>query len=293
MTVPCTSCGGKKACFCKRGLGEPAVVPLSPAMSALSQRSNLSISIDVKKSPTFSFTPWSGYGNTVPPTFSLGGPAEGDAPSPRPRSESFFDGGTPTWIFYGWTFAMSATGLKQKELKKLIERHGGSVARILHRRVHLLVATEIAVRRNTQKVRKARDKGIAIVTPAFLHDSLKAGEVLSDVAAYEPRPPLRQRAAAAASMVLPTALTAVPPEDGFNWRREIRRRLRENEDGALRRRRLREDVLARHLTHLGSGYAASWWSAHRGEHMARFKRQLKRARKAGKLKTEGRMVQLV
>jgi hypothetical protein len=284
------------------------LVPPSPALSARSQRSNLSVSVCAEKSPTFTFEPWSGYGNTDPPPFSLGGPSEQDD-APACASKPFFGGGTPTWILSGWTFSLTATGVKQDELKKLIERHGGAVARVLHKRVHLVVATEQAVRRNTQKVRKSRAKAIALVTPAFIHDSIKAGEVLeNDMASYEPKPPPRQRGAAAraaaallAAAAVPAATAAVPaataavPADDFNWRRAIRRRLREANDGALRRKRLRTDVLAQHLAHVGSSAedAAGWWRLHPIEHKALFKRRLVRARKAGKLRTQGRMVHVV
>ena len=72
----------------------------------------------------------------------------------------------------------------------------------VHRRVDYLVASALAVRRGTQAVRKARDKfGVAVVTPAFVFDSISAGKPLA-TAPYvvEPSPrtkPPAQRPVAA------------------------------------------------------------------------------------------------
>ena len=324
--VACSQCG-RTACFCNRGLEQqpaaPAApttsaaataVPPSPALSALSGRaSSLSVRLDVEKSPTFTFEPYSGYGNTEPPDFSLGGPSSSDeAESPRARG-NFFSGGSPSWTFDGWTFALSATGVKQGELKKLIEHHGGSVSNTMHKRVHLLVATDLAVRRNTQFVRKARDKDIPMVTPAFVHDSLKAGE-LCRIEDYSPSEPRRSSKTAAARDPVPSgaAPPVAPPAPAhptapisriaasqsllsaaaaFRWDKAIRKRLKEVEGGALRRRKLRKRVLADYLQHIGVEGGAS--GAEAVELKKVFRKELRAARTAGRLVTEGKQVRVV
>ena len=168
--------------------------------------------MDVQKSPTFSFQPYSGYGNTPPPAeFELAD--DGKQASPSRTAKHFFGGGSPSWTFDGWTFALSATGVKQGELKKLIERHGGVVSNTVHKRVHLLVATERAVKRNTQSVRKARDKAIPMVTPQFVHDSLKAGEVCA-VEGYTLEDKRAVPAAASVASKAKAAAKAAPAAQG-------------------------------------------------------------------------------
>ena len=240
------------------------------------------LSLKAMKSPTFGFSPMSGYGNTLeqPPDFALDGGAIAEERAPR----KFFGGGSPSWIFHGWIFALSATGVRQGELQKLIERHGGEVSRIVHKRVNLLVATEKAVARNTQSVRKAKAKDIPMVTPAFIHDSLRHGEVLeADIETYEPGkppPPPKPRA--------PWASV-----DHFRWVRAIRRLLRASAGGTLRRRLLRAQVLSKHLDHLkDQADHLQWWTEHPAEHRALFRRRLRKARNKGRLVTEGKLVRL-
>ena len=86
----------------------------------------------------------------------------------------------------GQLFALSVAGESQKAIEHLVVSHGGSISKIVHRRVDLLVVTPEAVARNTQHVRKARDKySIPLVTTAFLSDSVSAGE-LRDPLEYRP-----------------------------------------------------------------------------------------------------------
>ena len=253
----------------------------SPALSCRSNISNLSVDVNAKKSPTFNFQPYSGYGNTEPPPFSLGGPDE-EAPTPD-RSKKFFGGGSPTWILDGWTFALSATGVKQDELLKLIERNGGSVSRVMSKKVDLLVATAKAVKRNTQRVRKATLKGVGIVTPEFIHDSLKAGEAL-DPDDYVPPPPTPRVASKSSGAA--SASSSAP----FKWRRAIRSEL-QAAGGTMRRRKLRKKVLKLHLDCLDAKEARSW-RAKPTEHKALFREKLRHERKMGQVSTEGRQVSL-
>ena len=276
-SVVCPLCK-KSACFCNRGLQrgvDAAAVMASPAGSVLS------VSLKADKSPTFTFSPYSGYGNTSPPPdFELNGTTSGvprlasvleESPG---RARGFFGGGSPSWILDGWQFALSIEGVPGTELHKLIERHGGEVTK-LKPGVHALVATELAATRATKRVRVAREMQIPRVSPAFIHDSLRAGEAM-DLDAYTSPAPSGGGPAATV-------------ERTFCWRREMRVRLQKAEGRALRRRVLRTEVLAAHAAHLDAD-SARWWATHPGEHQALFKRKLLRAKRDGRLITEGRVV---
>ena len=92
-------------------------------------------------------------------------------------------------VLQGHTFAISTTGVSQKEVEQLISRHDGLLSKIVHRRVHFLITTDAAVEKNTQAVRKARDKyGIPLVRLDFLYDSIAKGG-LQDASAYAPSEP--------------------------------------------------------------------------------------------------------
>ena len=102
--VVCPLCKNT-ACFCNRGLQQtgnkvPASVVASPAASVLS------VSVKADTTPTFSFQPYSGYGNTSPPTdFVLDGQADASPGALHEHSRQgkhFFGGGSPSWIFDGW-----------------------------------------------------------------------------------------------------------------------------------------------------------------------------------------------
>ena len=88
--------------------------------------------------------------------------------------------------FSGQLFALSCTGVPQKELEDLISKHGGTISSVVHKRVTFVVATEAAISKNTQAVRKAKGKfAIPLVTPQFLRDSITAGRLL-DATEYMP-----------------------------------------------------------------------------------------------------------
>lgn len=90
-------------------------------------------------------------------------------------------------VLAGCTFALSTTGESQAPLSTLIAAHGGTVVKIVNSSVDYLVATAMAVRRNTQAVRKARDKfGVPMVTPAWIRTAIATG-ALGDPAAFAPR----------------------------------------------------------------------------------------------------------
>ena len=279
--VVCAVCG-RTACFCKPGVAakpkaSPALKPTaSPALSALSHPSPalsaLSVSVKSAKSPTFTFEPISGYGTTEPPPFSLGGPPEEDHFQPhidsffrdRAQQAGFLDGGSPTWLFHEIVFALSIDSVPRDEMRRLIERHGGSVSQSVHRKVDLLVASEKAVQRETVHVRRARKRGIPIVMPSFVQDCIAHGDWLAMEDYAPPRGLARTPAAGAAS---------APP---FKWRRVIRQVLREAPGGSLRLKRLRKAV----LTHLGAhlGEAGAELSADGGAAARRlFRRKLKKA----------------
>ena len=124
----------------------------------------------------------------------------------------------------GLVFGLSAGGgeVSQRELAALIAKHGGAVSNTIHKRVDFVVASERAVRRNTQAVRKARDKfGIPLVTPQFVVDSARAKR-LCDHAEYAPA----ARAPRAAAAPAPAPVAAAPTShflyywddrDGDDW----------------------------------------------------------------------------
>jgi hypothetical protein len=272
---------GKAGCFRndEKSVAASGTIPPSPALSSV-----LSVRLDVDKSPTFSFEPYSGYGNTMPPEFSLGGPSSSDDDAASHAREHFFGGGSPTWTFDGWTFALSATGTKQAELRKLIERHGGRVSNTVHKRVHLLVVTDRAVQRNTQRVRKANAKGIALVLPSFVHASLEAGEVVG-VEEHAPH-------AAAMRGSRGSGGAVSEPCRSFNWTRAICQRLRSVDGGVLRRKRLRRMVLRECYRHQG-GLERPADAAAKTAHKAAFRRELHTAREAGRITTDGKLVRVI
>ena len=89
-------------------------------------------------------------------------------------------------MFSGKTFALSATGVRQIDLEREIKTHGGKISRTIHKRVDFLVATPAALRRNTQAVRKAKQKftEIVMVTPEFVHSSVLAGAMSGDPSSF-------------------------------------------------------------------------------------------------------------
>jgi hypothetical protein len=161
-------------------------------------------------------------------------------------------------------FALSIDSVPRDEMRRLIERHGGSVSQSVHRKVDLLVASEKAVQRETVHVRRARKRRIPIVMPSFVQDCIANGDWLAMEDYAPPRGLARTPAAGAAS---------APP---FKWRRVIRQVLREAPGGSLRLKRLRKAV----LTHLGAhlGEAGAELSADGGAAARRlFRRKLKKA----------------
>ena len=152
----------------------------------------------------------------------------------------------------------------------------------MSKKVDLLVATSKAVKRNTQRVRKATLKGVGIVTPEFIHDSLKAGEAL-DPDDYVPPPPTPRVASKSSGA---SASSSAP----FEWRRAIRSEL-QAAGGTMRRRKLRKKVLKLHLDCLDAKEARSW-RAKPTEHKALFREKLRHERKMGQISTEGRQVSL-
>lgn len=90
----------------------------------------------------------------------------------------------------GRVFALSATGVRQRELEDIIKQNGGVISRTMHHRVDFLVATPLAIERNTQHIRKAATKfpHIVLVRPEFVHESVAVGS-LCDADKYSPREP--------------------------------------------------------------------------------------------------------
>ena len=174
-------------------------------------------------------------------------------------------------VFHGAVFALSASGTNQGELQKLIERHGGSVSRTVHKKVDVLVVSQKAMQRNTQHVRKARDKfGIPLVLPNFVHESLSHGEWL---ATEDYAPSVASTASASAS----NAATK------FKWRRAIRQALRAAPEQTLQLKSLRQQVLAE--------FGGDAWASLAGADAKRLFR--KKLKKVDGLILDGKVVRLM
>jgi len=63
-------------------------------------------------------------------------------------------------------------------LRQLIEARGGSVSPMLHKRVSVFLATEIAVTKNSQRIRKAVKYGVPVVKIEYLNACLEASMML-------------------------------------------------------------------------------------------------------------------
>ena len=114
-------------------------------------------------------------------------------------------------------FALSVggDGANQRELTDTIKRHGGSVSRTVHRKVQYLLASEQAVHRNTQAVRKANIKfgGIPLLRASFVEACVREGGLVDPSPhLHPPRAayvPARERAKAAA---VSTSAAVAPAE---------------------------------------------------------------------------------
>ena len=105
--------------------------------------------------------------------------AEADAPTTMANRATDAAPVPSSAVFSGLTFALTVGGseVNRRTLEDEISRGGGTLSNTVHRRVDIVVASEQALRRKTQAVRNARDKfGIALVSPAFVGDSLRAGK---------------------------------------------------------------------------------------------------------------------
>jgi hypothetical protein len=81
---------------------------------------------------------------------------------------------------------------------------------------------------------------------------------------------------------------------GFEWHRAICSRLDAAAGGGVRRKNLRRNVLREYLCHLSERHEASgdraWWEAHPTELKALFRSHLRRTKRIGQLRTQGKMV---
>ena len=85
--------------------------------------------------------------------------------------------------FAGLVFSISGEQeLPNKALGEAITLHGGALSGILHRRVSYLVCSALAVRRATQRVRKARKHGVPTVGAPFVFECAKQARLV----AHEP-----------------------------------------------------------------------------------------------------------
>ncbi|EKX30803.1 hypothetical protein GUITHDRAFT_122984 [Guillardia theta CCMP2712] len=73
--------------------------------------------------------------------------------------------------------AVSVTGAFERErMGQAIRRAGGRLDTLVHKNLHVLVADDAAVQRNTQRVRKACKLGVPIVRETFILESLRTGK---------------------------------------------------------------------------------------------------------------------
>ena len=129
-------------------------------------------------------------------------------PAPAAPAASAASAAPAPLVFSGLTFALTVGGseLGRRSLEELIVSRGGVISNTVHRRVSYVVASDRAVRRNTQAVRKARLKfGIPLVTPEFVSSSARAGAIANpdDYVPAEPAPKRAKGKQAAAPPELP------------------------------------------------------------------------------------------
>ena len=83
-------------------------------------------------------------------------------------------------------------------------------------------------------------------------------------------------------------------EWGFEWREAVSAQLTGLPEGGLRKKQLRKAVLKQFLARLEKKSEAGddwkWWKAHPAELKALFKKVLKKEKKAGRVRTKGKMV---
>ena len=139
-------------------------------------------------------------------------------------------------VLAGRVFALSVggDGANQRELTETIKRHGGSVSRTVHRKVQYLLASEQAVHRNTQAVRKANIKfgGIPLLRASFVEACVREGGLVDPGPhLHPPRAayvPARERAKAAAvstpAEVMPVEVAPAEPSGQREAILEERRR---------------------------------------------------------------------
>eukprot|EP00051_Salpingoeca_urceolata_P031915 m.495853 g.495853 ORF g.495853 m.495853 type:complete len:235 (-) comp45870_c0_seq1:75-779(-) len=115
---------------------------------------------------------------TVPPQAPLHGVVVALSASQfaQPQKDAAQDSGCPAVTKEDMTYA---------ELKKLAGRAGAMLSGTVHRNVDCLVATATAVRRSTQRVRKAAKFGVCVVTPGYL-EACCTGNKRLDPALFAP-----------------------------------------------------------------------------------------------------------
>ena len=118
-------------------------------------------------------------------------------------------GGSKSRALVGRVFALSVggPGVDLRELTNLIRSHGGAVSNTVHRKVDFVLASEQAIKRDTQTVRKAHTKfGIPILRPSFVEACVRAGG-LCDPADHLQAPRKPKTAAAAQPSAVPASST--------------------------------------------------------------------------------------
>lgn len=82
-------------------------------------------------------------------------------------------------MFAGLVFAISSDNqLEVGSIRAHVQRHGGTISSMVHRKVFALVCSTSALQRNTQRVRKARRHGVPIVSEDFVSSCVRQLELL-------------------------------------------------------------------------------------------------------------------
>jgi flagellar biosynthesis GTPase FlhF len=82
---------------------------------------------------------------------------------------------------HGKVFGLTGNFVDRDAIYQLVSEHKGTISPTVHKRVNFIIATEDALRYNTQRVRKATKFGIPTVSQRFLTACIKANAIVDHV----------------------------------------------------------------------------------------------------------------
>jgi site-specific DNA-cytosine methylase len=82
---------------------------------------------------------------------------------------------------HGKVFGLTGNFVDRDAIYQLVSEHKGTISPTVHKRVNFIIATEDALRYNTQRVRKATKFGIPTVSQRFLMACIKAKAIVDHV----------------------------------------------------------------------------------------------------------------